>query len=129
MSEDLVIETAALGGPVFVFTLLALAVYRVVRFLCDDSLMGMNPRSGSELGLWFDRWGRTPDGDDRKWLRGRITDLVGCTYCLGWWVSLAAACLWLRAWPWQLGYDGWLYTIALAGAQALLNTLDHRLNS
>lgn len=115
-------------GPL-AFILLALAAYRIVRFFVDDSLIGFNPRSESEIGARLDRWARTPDGDDRTWARGRVADLGVCTYCLGFWVSLTLACLWLAAWPWQLGREGWLFTVALAGAQALLNALDHRINS
>jgi hypothetical protein len=124
------LDNLATTGPLsLVFLLLSLAAYRVTRFFVDDSLAGGNPRSGSEFGLWLDRWGRTPDGDDRVWWRGRLTDLWGCTYCLGAHVSWILTCLWLWVWPWQLGRDGWLTAVALAGAQALLNAADHRLNS
>lgn len=113
----------------YVFILLSFAAYRIVRFLVDDSLIGLNPRSESEAGLWLDRWARTPDGDDRKWWRGRFADLGACTYCCGAWLSLAIVCLWLSVWPWQLGREGWLTAIALAGTQALLNAADRRINS
>jgi hypothetical protein len=112
----------------YVFILLSLCTYRAVRFFVDDSLIGFNVASESEVGEALYRWGKDSDGNDRVWWRARLVDLGSCTYCFGWWLSLTVACLWLWAWPWQLGREGWLTTIALAGAQALLNTLDHRLN-
>ena len=113
----------------WVFILLALCAFRITRFLVDDSLIGGSPQSGSQVGLDLDRWARDRDGNDRTWFRGRISDLAACTYCLGAHVSWVLLCLWLWTWPWQLGREGWLLAVALMGAQALLNALDHRINS
>jgi hypothetical protein len=113
----------------WLFVLLALIAYRVTRFLVDDSAIGGNYASGSEVGELIHRWARDRDGNDRVWWRGRLADLAGCTYCLGFWVSLTVVCLRLWAWPWQLGADGWTTAIALAGAQALLNAIDHKVNA
>lgn len=112
----------------YVFILLALVAYRITRFVSDDSLVGLNVASESEISDILYRWGKTADGDDRVWWRGRIVDWGTCTYCCGAWFSLALACLWFWVWPWQLGREGWLIAGALAGAQALLNALDHRIN-
>lgn len=113
----------------WIFLLLALAAYRATRFFVDDSLIGGNYASGSEIGETLHRWARDRDGNDKKWGRGRIADLASCTYCAGWWITLTVTCLWLYAWPWQLGREGWLTAAALAGAQALFNALDHRINA
>lgn len=112
-----------IGPPAFV--LLALACYRIVAFFVADSLIGFNEASGSMTGMTLRNWARDTDGNDKVWWRGRLYDLLSCTFCLGAHVCWIATCLWLWVWPWQLGREGWLTAIALAGAQALLNALDH----
>lgn len=67
--------------------LLALAVYRIWRILGLDDMPGLvamrNWLAGaSELGgVWTFR---------RRW----VADLISCPWCLGWWLSLAAAGCW-----------------------------------
>lgn len=104
------------------FVLLCLAAYRVTRFLVKDSLLGFGPDSGSRTSVRVDAFAYDDEGQDRSWLRGKIGDLLTCTYCLGFWVSLAALCGWLRLAPWELGVEGVVVVFAIAGVQGFLNS-------
>lgn len=73
---------------------------RVTQFFVLDSLIGMNPESGSSLSEQVDKFaywgedapeGRAP-GQDRTFWRGKVGDLLTCPFCLGFWIT--AAC-WL----------------------------------
>lgn len=113
--------------------LIAFACFRAVRFLIYDSLMGANLESGSKFSQALDRFAYSqgergqPIGADRSWIRGKIGDLLNCLWCTGWWVALAAVCVWARLWPWQLGVEGWYSVAAVAGLAALLNVIERRL--
>jgi len=69
--------------------LLALACYRVTRFLVHDSLMGASPDSGSWWSTVIDGFGYQEGGENRSWIRGKIADLLTCHYCLSFWICLA----------------------------------------
>lgn len=102
--------------------ILALASYRITRFLVLDSLMGFGPDSGSGLSVRIDRFAYDEDGSDRSWWRGKVGDLLTCTWCLGFWVSLAVLCAWTTTVPWELGTEGVLTAFAVAGAQGYMNS-------
>jgi hypothetical protein len=104
------------------FVLLVLASYRITRFFVSDSLMGFGPDSGSQVSAWVDRFAYTEDGVDRSFLRGKLGDLLTCTWCLGFWVSLAALCAWGQVAPWELGTEGVLTAFAVAGGQGFMNS-------
>jgi hypothetical protein len=104
------------------FVILALASYRATRFFVKDSLFGFGADSASRLSVKIDRFGYDDEGADRSWLRGKIADLLTCTFCLGAWISLAIVCAYLRATPIELGVDGWAIAWAVAGAQGFLNS-------
>lgn len=112
----------------YVFALLSFVAYRVTAFFVADKLIGFNEHSESEVGVALRNWARDVHGHDRVWWRGRVYDLLSCTFCLGAHVSWILTCLWLWVWPWQLGREGWLVAVALAGAQALLNLIDNRVS-
>lgn len=101
---------------------LALAAYRITRFFVKDSLMGFGPDSGSAMSVRVDHFAYDSDGNDRSWVRGKIGDLLTCTWCLGFWVSLAVVCAWTQTVPWELGTEGVLTAFGVAGAQGYLNT-------
>jgi hypothetical protein len=109
-----------------VFVVLVLASYRITRFFVVDSLMGFGPDSGSQMSVRVDRFAYLPDGSDRSWLRGKVGDLLTCTWCFGAHVSWVVLCLWTRVWPWDLGVEGWVTALAVAGGQGFLNS---RLNA
>lgn len=104
------------------FVILVLAAYRITRFFVKDSLIGMAPDSGTPMSVRVDRFAYFDNGEDRTWLRGKIGDLLTCTWCTGWWVSLAVTALWLELAPWLLGVHGWVLVFAVAGAQGFINS-------
>ena len=113
----------------YALLLVALAAYRITRFLVFDSLMGFNLESGSKMSRRLDVWAWTAEGQERPgaggWLRDKVGNLLVCPYCLGFWI--AAAC-W-AAWAWGPSWVQYvLVAWAAAGAQALLSTVDRRLN-
>lgn len=73
---------------------------RITQFLVLDSLIGMNPETGSKLSevvdrfaYWGDDWEQSEapvaPGMDRSWIRGKVGDLLTCPFCLGFWISAA----------------------------------------
>lgn len=104
------------------FVVVVLAAYRITRFLVKDSLIGFGPDSASRISVRLDRFAYDSEGNGRSWWREYVGDLLTCTWCLGFWVSLAVACTWLRLMPWELGIEGWGVAWGVAGAQGYLNT-------
>lgn len=103
---------------------LGLASYRITRFLVVDSLFGMSPDSGSRFSVHVDHFAYSADGSDRNWLRGKIGDLLTCTWCLGFWISTGALAAWTWSVPWQAASpQQWVLTaFAVAGVQGYLNS-------
>jgi uncharacterized protein DUF1360 len=91
--------------------LLALASYRITRFIVFDGLF---------------------DGTRKKvhnWLVVKealpyikLYDLISCTWCVGVWVS--AAIYWLYTRDFQLSVPAFLNIAAIAGAQGLLHAFE-----
>lgn len=121
--------------PLSIFVLLAFVSARVTQFLVFDSLMGMNPESGSKLSIVIDRfayWGEIEppedklSGDDRTFWRGKVGDLLTCPFCLGFWISAAIYLSYVsyaEAWqpfPLLIHLAG---VFAVAGGQSLINAL------
>jgi hypothetical protein len=118
----------------YVFVLAALAAYRLARFVVHDSLL-------EDARRWVFR--RFPP--DQVWVQGfqaehqrtrphKLGQLLDCTYCLGFWISglVLVAAYALGHVPAVTDNDSGYATFvalwwALAGAQALLNAIDHRL--
>ncbi|HUW00787.1 MAG TPA: DUF1360 domain-containing protein [Acidimicrobiales bacterium] len=113
------------------FVVLALAAYRITRFLLFDSLLGMGlvgKEFASPLAAKVDRFGYDEEGNDRSWIRGKLSDLLTCPWCLGFWISAAAYFSWLGA------TEGWdfivdtplpvhgLVVFAIAAVQGYLNS-------
>lgn len=110
------------------FVVVALAAYRMTRFVVFDSLIGFNLDSGSPASRWLDVWAWNADGSDKPgfggWLRNKVATLLLCPYCIGFWITLACWATWTWAPSWcQYVLVAW----AAAGAQALLSTLDRRM--
>jgi len=59
-------------------------------------------------------------------LQLKLTELVVCPFCLGYWVGLVMLCLWAAEWPWELGWKGWLSSLAIAGGQSFFTAIDGR---
>ena len=109
----------------FSFIILCLAAYRVTRFLVKDSLIGMGDDSGSWLSVKVDKFAYDAQGLDRSSIRGRIGDLLTCSFCLGFWVSSGLLAAWTWSWPWGQGqqFQIWVATaFAIAGVQAYISS-------
>lgn len=71
-------------------------------------------------------------GDHEGWhwvaavARGKLAALLTCPFCLGYWIGLVMLCVWTPAWPWQLGWRGWITSLAIAGLQSFLTAVDSR---
>lgn len=115
---------------------LGVAAYRITRFLIEDSLIGMGMGQelqggkfvnvpNSPMAARLDGFAYNPDGSDRNWFRGRVGDLLSCSWCLGAWVSFSAYALWTWTLPWQEGVEfqkWWIYAFAVAGVQGFISS-------
>lgn len=99
---------------------IALAAFRLTRFLVRDSLMGFGPESGSRMSVRVDAFAYDPEGLDRSYLRGKVGDLATCNWCLGFHVSWVLLCAWYQLAPWELGVQGWTVAFAIAGVQGFI---------
>lgn len=107
------------------YVVVVLAAYRITRFFVKDSLIGFGPDSGSKVSSRLDKWAYNDDGTDRSFLRGKVGDLLTCTWCLGFWVSLivyVVAAVSLGEWASQpLAFHG-VAIFAVAGGQGFLSS-------
>jgi len=99
---------------------LALASYRLTRIPARDSI---TDRVRDALANW---------ANDRPTSLGRaaLDTLVGCTYCVGWWISGATLATYLLAtgqWDDAPVLVHGIEWAAVAGAQALLSAVDDTL--
>lgn len=106
------------------FAVVALAAYRITRFVVYDSLIGASLESRSNFSMWLDRFAYTEDGANRSWLRGKIGDLLNCPFCVGSWIALATWAAWYYGGdPLRIVVTVW----AVLGAQSLLNATERKL--
>lgn len=103
----------------FEFIVLVLAAWRATRFVTMDSLTD-GWRERVERWVW-------KKGDRQVAWRDKVSELVGCGFCAGYWVSgitlavfLVAASRWHEAPVLVHGIEWW----AVAGGQALFNRYD-----
>jgi hypothetical protein len=102
--------------------LLGIAAYRATQLGVHDSIL--DP-SRERLAAWH---AKNLDSKPRNFLM----QLIGCVYCLGWWLSGATLGAYLLAtgtWgdaPWIVHGIEWF---AVAGVQALLNRRDDTLSA
>jgi len=111
-----------------VFVVLIAAAYRITRFFVIDSLIGFSTDSGSRMSVRIDAFAYDTGGKDRNWWRGKVGDLLTCTFCLGFWISAVVYFAYLGA---TVGIDGientaWalhvINVFAIAGGQAYFNS-------
>ncbi len=97
--------------------ILGLASYRATQLVVWDTI-GEGPRA--RLELWHAH-------KHTSWFRTFLRQLVSCTYCAGWWLSMAATLTYLTA------ISAWgnspliVHAVecwAVTGVQALLNRYD-----
>jgi len=122
---------------------LALAAYRLTRFFVFDSLLGfgiVDGRFASGVAERIDKFAYTQDeiddqgkiitagGTNRSFVRGKIGDLLTCTFCLGFWISLAVYFIYLGATVGMTGIEATPWAVhgitvfGIAGAQAYINS-------
>lgn len=94
---------------------LALAAYRITRFLIIDSLT-------EGLRNTFHVW--LTNRTKLKFVFEKIYELTSCTFCAGWWVSLALYSLFLWSAPWSFGRLDWISVFAIAAIQSLLHAFE-----
>lgn len=95
---------------------LALAAYRITRFLVIDSLIEglrakfyvfLSNRQGKLRAIWQ-----------------KLLELSSCTWCCGAWVSLALYSVYLWTSPLDFGRMDWISVFAIAGIQGLLHAFE-----
>lgn len=97
------------------FVLASFAAFRVALFITKDKLVEKQREWLVALLVI------TPEGGLRKeGGRSKLAYLIGCPFCVGVWVSLAAVCVLTGYWPWELGINGTLLWLSVAGGQASL---------
>jgi hypothetical protein len=131
------VDDPAMPIEPFVFVVLALASYRLTLVLAGiDTLMadftkrvvasaylvdGCNDPTMDRCHEMMPRYKGT-----LGFLHRKLVDLVSCPYCLGFWVGLVMLCVVISQWPWDLGWDGWMTALGIAGVQAFLTSIDGR---
>lgn len=102
-----------------VLLVLALASYRITRFVVFDTLIeGTRER----LFLWLINHQK---GKTTHFLYGKILDLLSCTFCAGFWVTLLLTSLYFGHLPWEFSKLEWISTAGVTGLQALLHTWEY----
>lgn len=97
--------------------LLGLASYRATQLVVHDSI---GDRLRHRIELWH-----AVKFESRA--RSFVRDLIGCTYCAGWWLSLVTVLVYLTAAGQWGAAPLWVHAIecwAVMGVQALLNRAD-----
>ena len=95
--------------------LVGFASYRATRFLIFDTLI---EQSREKFYVFL---------INRKHLRplwDKVLDLTSCTWCLGFWVGLAAFSFLTSTYPWDFTRLQAIATFAIAGVQGLLHTVE-----
>lgn len=98
--------------------ILAMVSFRVTRFFLFDSMFEATRIRIYNALLKVDEDGYTP-----TW-RYKIYELLSCTWCFGFWVSLATywVYLWVAPWNWTRG--DWLLALAITGIAGFLHALE-----
>lgn len=119
------------------FVILGLAAYRITRFFVMDSLIGMgsteelDPDTQKFVQLPHSKWGGVvmrfcydEEYEDRGFFRGKLGDLLGCIFCMGFWISCAVYALWTWSLPWtSADPQVWVITaFAITGVQAFIGS-------
>lgn len=98
---------------IFVLIVLGLAAYRVTRFLIIDSFF---EGTRNNLQTWL--------ANKRGTLAAKLLDLISCTWCAGFWVSMVIYSLFLWQCPIWFSRLEWINLFAIAGVQGFLHALE-----
>lgn len=101
------------------FLILSFASYRLARAITWDSLL---ESTQDRIAAEFDSEGNVaPVTDDsfmvRPWAtfwKSKSLTLASCPLCLNYWIGLGMLCVWVGGWPWDLGWEGWITSLAVA---------------
>lgn len=96
---------------------LGLAAYRATQLVVWDTI-------GDGLRKRVEMW-RVAKFESR--VRAFVWNLIGCTYCAGWWLSLVTLATYLTAAGQWGAASIWIHAVefwAVAGVQSLLNRWD-----
>lgn len=95
---------------------LALAAYRLTRFLVIDTLIsGVRNKFHSAIVNQAQKQGKL------QFLWNKIYDLSSCTWCLGFWVSVGLYWAYIWSSPINWGRLDFVNIFAIAGIQGLLH--------
>lgn len=107
--------STGLEPSLLLFVLGSFAVFRAAYFVTNDKL------SESSRDWLILKLVQAPEGGLRKTgVRAKLAYLIGCPFCVGIWLSLALVCVLAGVWPWQIGWEGVLAWLSIAGGQATL---------
>jgi hypothetical protein len=106
----------------FVFVVIVLAAYRVIRLWLYDTIAAP-----------FNRWVMTRlIGDTGNKVRWWLAELLGCQWCIGVWVGFGAAAAWFTVadlWTGLESVVAWLaVALAIAAGQSFLHLLEDALS-
>lgn len=94
--------------------ILSFASYRITRFIAIDSLL--EPSRGRFHVFLANKTGKL------AFLWHKLLDLISCTFCIGFYVSLVLYSLYFWECPIDFNQVDWIHVFAVAGLQALLHT-------
>lgn len=98
-----------------VIAILGLASYRLTRFLLFDTL----------IDGWRQRYYVFLINRNKPRLFwSKLLDLTSCSWCLGFWVSLAALSLYLGTAPWEFTKEQFISLFAIAGVQGFIHAAE-----
>lgn len=104
----------------FTLVVLALASYRVVRFLIFDTLI---EHSRQKFYTWLSNAslnGYAIKKGFAHWFLGAIS----CSWCLGVYVTFAIYWLYIGTYPQNWGRLGWLNYVGITGLQGLIHAVE-----
>lgn len=98
---------------------LAFASYRITRFLVIDSLLD---GSRNKFHLFLVNRARKEGRLHVMW--DKIYDLTSCSWCAGFWITLAIYTVYVWNEPWDFSRFDVINIFAIAGIQGILHALE-----
>lgn len=101
---------------VIVWLILSLAAYRITRFLVIDNLF--DGARNKIYAFLANKTGRL------QVVWHKLLDLLSCTWCLGFWISLILYSIYIGANPFDFTRIDWINVFAVAGIQGLAHAFE-----
>lgn len=102
-----------------VLLVLGAAAFRLTRFLVIDTVF-----EGYRAKFHVFLHNQAAKDGKVSLFWGKLLELTTCTWCLGFWTSLALYSVYVLQYPWDLGRLGWISVLAVAGIQGLLHAFE-----